>query len=180
MLSHQNEIQLSVEFLSLVFPASSQSLIPQTPVPWSPAPLSSALGQSPPHAHSLLISALSSARLISQNLFWNQPDGDIIKWLTHIVDQQEKIVDCFNALISVLSGNPESASPLPEEQPPDNKSLNLTPHNPTYHHHLHLFNCLSHHQGRTLTNMTSPCFTYSHIGKILSSNLCGFSLPHKN
>ena len=103
------------------------SPIPQTPVPWSPAPLSSPLGQSPAHTRSPLISALSSARSISRNLFRSQPDGEIIGWLKHIADQQKKVLDRFDALISVLSGNPESASPLPEEPPATIQSLNPTP-----------------------------------------------------
>ena len=76
------------------------------------------------------MSALSSARSISRNLFRSQPDGEIIGWLTHIADQQKKVLDRFDVLISVLSGTPESASPLPEEPPPANQSLDPTPHNP--------------------------------------------------
>ena len=77
------------------------------------------------------MSALSSARSISRNLFRSQADGEIIVWLRHIADQQKEILDRFDALISVLSGNPESASPLPGEEPPAIQSLDPTPHNPT-------------------------------------------------
>jgi len=78
-----------------------------------------------------LISALSSACSISRNLFQSQPDSEIIGWLTHIADQQKKVLDRFDALISVLSGNPASGSPLPEEPATAIQTLNPTPHNPT-------------------------------------------------